>query len=96
MITLPLEGGCQCGALRYQVASAPMMVYNCHCTNCQRIGVGAFSTPAAILESSFAVVRGETRSVEWTADSGAHGVSGGSVGHAAVASRTGSSPRTAS
>ncbi len=65
MITLPLEGGCQCGALRYQVVSAPLMVYNCHCTNCQRIGGGAFSTPATILESSFAFVRGAPRTVEW-------------------------------
>lgn len=70
MITLPLAGGCQCGALRYRVSVAPLMVYNCHCTNCQRIGGGAFSTPATILESSFAFVGGEPRTVEWTSDSG--------------------------
>ena len=44
MVKLPLVGGCQCGALRYEVSAAPVMVYNCHCTNCQKIGGGAFST----------------------------------------------------
>ena len=42
MVKLPLVGGCQCGALRYEVSAAPVMVYNCHCTNCQKIGGGAF------------------------------------------------------
>ena len=72
MITLPLAGGCQCGALRYEIAAAPLLVYNCHCTNCQRIGGGAFSTPVAIFETSFAFVSGTPRSFEWEADSGTH------------------------
>lgn len=70
MATLPLTGGCQCGALRYQVSAAPLMVYNCHCTNCQRIGGGAFSTPAAVLEASFSFVDGEPQTFEWTSDAG--------------------------
>lgn len=70
MVDLPLLGGCQCGALRYEVSAAPMMVYNCHCTNCQTIGGGAFSTPATILEASFAFTKGRPRKVEWTSDAG--------------------------
>jgi len=70
MVTLPLEGGCQCGALRYHITAAPLMVYNCHCTNCQRIGGGAFSTPATVLESAFAFIAGEPRTFEWTSDAG--------------------------
>jgi hypothetical protein len=71
MTTLPLEGGCQCGALRYRLSAPPLMVYNCHCTNCQRIGGGAFSTPATILESSLSFVAGTPQTVAWAADSGA-------------------------
>ena len=41
MVALPLVGGCQCGGLRYAISQPPMMVYNCHCTNCQAIGGGA-------------------------------------------------------
>ena len=35
MVTLPLVGGCQCGGLRYEISQPPLMIYNCHCTNCQ-------------------------------------------------------------
>jgi hypothetical protein len=70
MVTLPLEGGCHCGTLRYRVTAAPLMVYNCHCTNCQKISGGPFSTPATILESAFAFTQGEPQRFEWTSDAG--------------------------
>jgi hypothetical protein len=31
-----LQGGCQCGAVRYRVAGAPVVVAICHCTMCRR------------------------------------------------------------
>jgi hypothetical protein len=31
-----LEGGCQCGAVRYQVSGQPVMTALCHCTLCRR------------------------------------------------------------
>jgi hypothetical protein len=70
MVALPLAGGCQCGALRYQITQAPLVVYNCHCTNCQRIGGNAFSTPVTVLESGFAFTKGEPRTIEWQSDAG--------------------------
>lgn len=70
MVSLPLVGGCQCGALRYEVADAPLMIYNCHCTNCQTIGGAPFSTPAAVLEAGFSFTRGEPARYEWTSDAG--------------------------
>jgi len=77
MVGLPQEGGCQCGALRYRITQPPLMIYNCHCTNCQKIGGGAFSTPATIPEAGFAFIAGEPRTIEWTSDAGnkrfAHG-----------------------
>jgi hypothetical protein len=69
-VSMPLKGGCQCGSLRYEISQAPLMIYNCHCTNCQTIGGGAFGTPAAILESSFAFTNGEPRSYQWSSDAG--------------------------
>jgi hypothetical protein len=32
----PVEGGCQCGAVRYRLKARPLVVYVCHCKNCQR------------------------------------------------------------
>lgn len=67
---LPLTGGCFCGALRYEVTQAPLMVYCCHCTNCQKISGSAFAISATIFEASFAYVAGAPRKVEWTSDAG--------------------------
>lgn len=34
--TTPLEGGCQCGAVRYQVRGDPVVAAVCHCSMCRR------------------------------------------------------------
>ncbi len=39
---LPLTGGCQCGAVRYSLAAAPLVLYFCHCTECQKQSSSAF------------------------------------------------------
>ena len=31
-----LEGGCQCGAVRYEIVGEPVMAAICHCTMCRR------------------------------------------------------------
>ena len=33
---LPITGGCQCGAVRYEIAALPLLLYTCNCTDCQR------------------------------------------------------------
>ncbi|MGH7006053.1 MAG: GFA family protein, partial [Alphaproteobacteria bacterium] len=32
----PIEGGCQCGAVRYAITGAPLLTAICHCTMCRR------------------------------------------------------------
>ena len=36
------EGGCQCGAIRYQLLRAPAALYACHCRDCQKQSSSAF------------------------------------------------------
>jgi len=31
-----MTGGCQCGAIRYEIMSFPLLLYTCNCTDCQR------------------------------------------------------------
>ncbi len=35
-------GGCQCGAVRYQLTAPPEMLYVCHCSDCQKQSSSAF------------------------------------------------------
>ena len=57
-LTLPAEGGCRCGALRFRVSAAPMSTAVCHCTGCQRMSGGAFSTTAMVPADGFEVIAG--------------------------------------
>ena len=38
----PFQGGCRCGAIRYEVSSEPLAVMNCHCRDCQYTSGGGF------------------------------------------------------
>ena len=46
--TFPLEGGCDCGAVRYRMETAPLFVHCCHCRWCQRESGSAFALNAMI------------------------------------------------
>ncbi|MBT5571834.1 MAG: GFA family protein [Alphaproteobacteria bacterium] len=43
-----IEGGCQCGAVRYSSSVAPSITFNCHCTHCQMASGAAFTTAVAV------------------------------------------------
>lgn len=41
-LSLPAEGGCQCGAIRYRLAGEPVFLTVCHCSECKRQSGSAF------------------------------------------------------
>ncbi len=53
-----LEGGCYCGALRYEVSSDPMFQGQCHCRECQYISGGQPNVIMAIPGTGFAYTKG--------------------------------------
>lgn len=59
MQTLPVEGGCRCGQVRFRVSAPPLLTMACHCTGCQRMTVSAFSLSAAVPTQGFEVIAGE-------------------------------------
>jgi len=69
-VALPLEGGCQCGTLRYRLNAPPVMIYCCHCANCQKITGSAFVVSATVMESAFEFAKGRPSRTEWTSDAG--------------------------
>ena len=60
---LPLLGGCQCGAVRYEIRAAPLTVYACHCTECQRQSAAAFSLSMVVAREAMIIVAGAPK--EW-------------------------------
>jgi len=59
-LNLPLEGGCICGALRYQVRQLPLAVFVCHCRNCKQRTGSAFSLSMITWRKDFETLSGET------------------------------------
>ena len=41
-MSVPLDGGCACGAVGYHLKSDPLFIHCCHCLNCQRQTGSAF------------------------------------------------------
>jgi len=58
--TLPMEGGCRCGEVRFRVGARPMFTGICHCTGCQKMTGGAYSVSVAVPRDGFALTKGET------------------------------------
>ena len=56
----PVEGGCQCGAVRYRLKASPLTVYNCHCKDCQRFSGAACSISMIVRNENFEVLSGQT------------------------------------
>jgi hypothetical protein len=60
---LPLAGRCQCKDVVYKITSAPLAVYACHCTECQRQSGSAFSL--SLLAERVAVTVQEGKPTVW-------------------------------
>jgi len=56
-----LEGGCQCGELRYRVQGEPSYVALCHCADCRKSSGAPVVAWAAFPEGRFAMVKGEAQ-----------------------------------
>jgi hypothetical protein len=57
------EGGCACGACRYELHGTPMIVHACHCTDCQRVTGAPFAVNAWIEAENVVLKSGELKSV---------------------------------
>ena len=69
MPPLPLAGGCQCGAVRYEIRATPRMFYLCHCTECQRQTSSAFGESLRCDPASL-VVTGTMKTARRVSESG--------------------------
>jgi len=63
-------GGCQCGALRYELSEPPIRSFQCQCRDCQRDTGGGHSSVMVFASRAFHL-KGEARENLRAADSGA-------------------------
>ncbi|WP_157216904.1 GFA family protein [Flavisphingomonas formosensis] len=64
-----LEGGCQCGAVRYRIAGRRPPVYACHCRECQKQSASGFGLSLPVRGRDFEVA-GVTARWERVSDGG--------------------------
>jgi len=57
--TMPITGGCLCGAVRYEASGPPRDVQYCHCRMCQKNTGSAFSVAAGFRADGFRITRGD-------------------------------------
>ncbi|KAB8217700.1 Mss4-like protein [Aspergillus novoparasiticus] len=65
--SLPLQGGCACGSIRYQVEAPPLFIHCCHCTDCQRETGSAFALNMLIESEHVKILTGAELQVITTA-----------------------------
>jgi hypothetical protein len=89
---LPLTGGCNCGAVRFEVSEPFVGATYCHCTRCQRrTGAGA-SANGRTAPGSFRIVSGEDRVRSWKPETGAAKFFCGDCGSALFSKTAGDPP----
>lgn len=55
----PYAGRCLCGAVHYRVGEEPLVVYACHCTDCQKRSGSAFGLSMWVRLPAIEVTQGE-------------------------------------
>ena len=67
---MTLTGGCQCGAVRYEVVAEPVAIYVCHCRECQRQSASAFGISVIVPAWAFTLTQGDVGTWRRPTDSG--------------------------
>jgi len=68
--TFPAQGGCACGAVRYELTAPPFALFACHCTDCQTLTGAAFSLAMPIAPETLRITKGVLKSWVRVAASG--------------------------
>ena len=69
--TLPLTGGCSCGAIRYEVSDLPLALYTCNCTECQTASGSAFALNMPVATKDLHFTKGQPKGWQRINSSGA-------------------------
>jgi len=70
MPSFPQQGGCQCGAVRYELREPPLGTWACHCSLCRKQSGSAFGLSMSVAIEALLFTQGEPAIWTRTADSG--------------------------
>jgi len=69
-----VEGGCLCGAIRFEIALPTSFCVHCHCSMCQRAHGAGFVTWIGVPRERFKLLTGESALVDYrSSDHGSRG-----------------------
>jgi hypothetical protein len=54
-------GGCACGAIRYECDAEPIVMFNCHCRDCQRMSGGPYTAVVYMPAKAVKITKGTPR-----------------------------------
>ncbi len=52
------QGSCQCGQVKYEITGEPIILYRCHCTECQKQSGSGFGMSMWIRNKDFEITEG--------------------------------------
>ncbi len=64
------NGGCQCGAVRYQVIGPTLRLVVCHCNECRKQSASAFGVSVFVARDALRLTQGEPKFWSRPTDSG--------------------------
>ena len=65
-VSLPLTGGCGCGAVRFEIDALLVVAGYCHCTRCQHRTGTAVQASARVAPDSVRVLSGQEQLRAWS------------------------------
>lgn len=60
MDDIKLQGGCLCGAVRYEVTGKPQRFYHCHCSRCRKSSGTGHATNLLLTDAQLVFTQGES------------------------------------
>src|SRR6185437_12008034 len=69
-LSIPSEGGCQCGEIRYRLTGEPLWLTICHCNECKRQSGGAFGMSLRMRAADVKLLHGEPKRWSRRSDEG--------------------------
>jgi hypothetical protein len=55
----PIDGGCQCGAVRYRLNAPAKLLSHCHCSMCRKTSGTLFVTGSKVSRTALEILEGE-------------------------------------